>query len=101
MVEVFKTNVDSRQHARMVLAQILRACAGYKANFDLEDCDRILRVVNISGNVNPSLVINLLRKYGFNGEVLTDEITIPPSLYPDKIFKPIEYGNRNFCELTH
>lgn len=77
MVEVFKTNVNNREHARTFLTQMQRIYADYKANFDLEDCDRILRVECISGTVIPSIVINLLRKSGFEGEVLEDEVIIP------------------------
>jgi len=77
MVEVFKTNVNRREHAHMLLTQMHRIYADYKANFDLEDCDRILRVECISGTVNPSTVINLLKKSGFEGEVLTDDVIIP------------------------
>ncbi|MCF6406910.1 hypothetical protein L3C95_28685 [Chitinophaga filiformis] len=77
MVEVFKTNVNNRQHAHSFLTRMHRIYADYKANFDLEDCDRILRVECMSGIVNPSVVINLLKKCGFEGEVLTDEVIIP------------------------
>jgi predicted PP-loop superfamily ATPase len=77
MVEVFKTNVNSREHARMLLTQMHRIHADYKANFDLEDCDRILRVECMSGTVNSSTVINLLKKSGFMVEILTDEVIAP------------------------
>jgi hypothetical protein len=76
MVEVFKTNVSCPEHAGMFLNQIRQTQADYKANFDLDDCDRILRVECASGTVNPSLVINLLKKCGFEGEVLADEIIV-------------------------
>lgn len=76
MVEVFKTNVNSREHAHMFLTQMRSTHSDYKVNFDLEDCDRILRVECMSGTVNPSAVINLLMKCGFKGEVLADEVTI-------------------------
>ncbi len=79
MVEVFKTNVKSREQADMFLMQMRKFYATYKANFDLEDCDRILRVECISGMVNPSAVIRLLEKNGFEGEVLADEVIIPNS----------------------
>jgi hypothetical protein len=79
MVEVFKTNVKSREQAHMFLTHMRKTYAGYKANFDLEDCDRILRVECKSGAVNPSAVIQLLKKSGFEGEVLADEVMIPNS----------------------
>lgn len=77
MVEVFKTNVTSREHASMFLSQMRSAYADYRANFDLEDCDRILRVECRSRTVNPVAVIRLLKKCGFEGEVLADEVIIP------------------------
>ena len=44
MVEVFKTNVEHRELAEQ-LASILRGRFAFcKINFDLEDCDRILRI---------------------------------------------------------
>ena len=44
MVEVFRTNVKQRDHANILISQIHKAFPDYKANFDLEDCDKILRV---------------------------------------------------------
>ncbi|PWV51489.1 hypothetical protein [Chitinophaga sp. S165] len=77
MVEVFKTNVKSREQANMFLTQMRKTYATYKANFDLEDCDRILRVECMSGTINPSAVIQLLKRNGFEGEVLADEVITP------------------------
>ena len=72
MVEVFKTDVTSQDHADRLIAEIHRTCQGYKANFDLEDCDRILRVKSFSGKVQASLLIDLLKDSGFSAEVLPD-----------------------------
>ncbi|HYF33496.1 MAG TPA: hypothetical protein VD993_20370 [Chitinophagaceae bacterium] len=77
MVEVFKTNVQDHDHANMLVYQIHQVFTDYKANFDLEDCDRILRVKSSNGLVHSSPVIELLRYYGFEAEVLPDEV--PPS----------------------
>jgi hypothetical protein len=74
MVEVFKTNVKHAGHARMILDQIHKTCIDYTANFDLEDCDNILRVKSGSRLIEPSLLIDLLRNYGFTAEVLPDEL---------------------------
>ena len=73
MVEVFKTNVNDRRHADRLIDQIHIAFSDYKANFDLEDCDRILRVKSASGSIQPSLLIGLLKHLGFHAEVLTDD----------------------------
>lgn len=70
MIEVFKTNVKDRDHANMLVDQIHKTFGDYNANFDLEDCDKILRVKCATGSVQPSLLINLLEDHGFSAEVL-------------------------------
>lgn len=72
MVEVFKTNVCSHEHAKMLLEQIHQNFTEYKANFDLDDTDRILRVSTPVGIVADTELILLLREYGFQAEVLPD-----------------------------
>jgi hypothetical protein len=74
MVEVFKTDVTNQDHANRLVDQIHHAYREYKANFDLEDCDRILRVKCMTSPVQASLLIDLLRDSGFRAEVLPDEI---------------------------
>ncbi len=72
MIEVFKTDVEDRDHARMLIMEIHQQFADYRANFDLSDCDRILRVKSASGPVEACLLINLLKEFGFEAEVLPD-----------------------------
>jgi len=48
MVEAFKINVSDADKANLLLDQIHNTFKGYKANFDLEDCDKILRIVSAS-----------------------------------------------------
>lgn len=79
MVEVFKTNVKDPLNANMLIYQIHKCFAHYKANFDLEDCDKILRVIHANGIVESSAVIDILRDLGFNAEVLPDEIRLMAS----------------------
>jgi len=73
MVEVFRTNVKERFHADLLLEQIHKSFPTYKANFDLEDCDKILRIKSESGMVQPMPVILLLNESGFHAEPLPDE----------------------------
>ncbi|TGE20554.1 hypothetical protein E5K00_21405 [Hymenobacter aquaticus] len=73
MVEVFKTNVRARRHAQRLLTQIHETFARYRANFDLEDCDKILRIEARSGGVQAAELIDLLHLAGFQAEVLPDE----------------------------
>ena len=44
MIEVFKTNVEEACHAKSLIARLLQHFPGNKINFDLHDCDKILRV---------------------------------------------------------
>jgi hypothetical protein len=74
MVEVFKTDVKDPDHAKMLVDRIHAIFAGYTANFDLEDCDRILRVVSSDGFIQTSRVMNLLDNYGCHAEILPDDI---------------------------
>jgi hypothetical protein len=72
VVEVFKTNVLHQQDAEMLVTRLYQEF-GYEANFDLQDCDKILRVKAFQMIID-SLVIELLVSAGFIAEVLTDEI---------------------------
>jgi hypothetical protein len=44
MVEVFKTNVRHKRQAKMLLGKLSGRFPLFRINFDLEDCDKILRV---------------------------------------------------------
>lgn len=44
MVEIFKTTVERSEEAEQIILSLLEQFPDYKINFDLEDCDKILRV---------------------------------------------------------
>lgn len=44
MIEIFKTNVQKKSETNHIIAIIKKQFPDYAINFDLEDCDRILRV---------------------------------------------------------
>jgi hypothetical protein len=73
MVEVFKTNVKEDHHAKLLVHHIHQNFVEYKANFDLDDCDKILRVKSSKGQVESMVLIDLLKELGFDAEVLLDE----------------------------
>lgn len=77
MVEVFITDVKGQREAQILLERIHVAFTGYKANFDLEDCDRILRVLSATGCVESRRIIRLLKDLGCHAEVLPDIIPDP------------------------
>ncbi len=72
-VEVFKTNVADPERAKWLVDQIERSFINCKVNFDLDDCDRILRVV-FEGKLQSDLLIDLLKNVGYKAEVLPDTI---------------------------
>ena len=44
MIEVFKTNVHEASEAKKIASLLLQHFPGSRINFDLHDCDKILRV---------------------------------------------------------
>jgi len=44
MVEIFRTNVKSKRLAGKILKALQANLPAFHFNFDLDDCDRILRV---------------------------------------------------------
>lgn len=71
MVEVFKTNVTQPETAAFLVAQISRLF-GYRVNFDLGDCDRILRVQSAGEAVHAAAVVEVVKDHGYHAEVLPD-----------------------------
>ena len=68
MVEVFKTNVEQIEQSQWLINQIICHIPGGTINFDLEDCDKILRVE--AESISLRTIIDLLNKNGFHAEVL-------------------------------
>jgi hypothetical protein len=72
MVEVFKTNVTDQCLANRLLDHIHKTFPDYKANFDMQDCDKILRVTSTTGFIQSASIIYLLKGFGCIAEVLPD-----------------------------
>lgn len=70
VIQVFKTDVFEQEHADMLCNLVEHALTVQRANFDLEDCDKILRVVS-TANIDQE-IIALLRLYGFKCEELLE-----------------------------
>ena len=61
MIEIFKTNVSNKRMANGMLKILhvnLPACV---FNFDLDDCDRILRAQGVKCNEEVARIIQLLK----------------------------------------
>lgn len=68
MIEVFKTNVQEVEQSILIVAKLLEHFPNSAINFDLEDCDKILRVHGSS--ISNKKIIELLDSYGYHCEVL-------------------------------
>jgi hypothetical protein len=68
MIEVFKTNVHKATEANQLVLLLLNHFPGSKINFDLEDCDKVLRVEGI--HFVTEKVMNLLKESGFQCAIL-------------------------------
>ncbi|MBW8243999.1 hypothetical protein K1F50_14420 [Muricauda oceani] len=63
-VEVFSTSVTSIEKGEFLLDRLQKEFPYYEINFDLEDCDNILRVENVGGNLDSARIISFMEKYG-------------------------------------
>ena len=68
MVEVFKTDVRSSRKAKFIIQKLAEKFPAHKINFDLNDCDKILRVQG--KNVSSEKIIQLLTEENYQCKVL-------------------------------
>jgi len=68
MIEVFKTNVEKTNDANNIISVLLEHFPNSRINFDLHDCDKILRVEG--RDFSTDRVIILLKENGFHCSIL-------------------------------
>jgi len=68
MIEVFKTNVNRTVQAKRIVDILLEHFPGNKINFDLHDCDKILRVEG--KNFCAEKIMTLVIENGFSCNLL-------------------------------
>lgn len=69
MIEVFKTNVLFQKDALQIVDILKKIMTNAKINFDLEDCDKILRIEGNNTFKNKD-IMNFLKGLGYNCEIL-------------------------------
>lgn len=62
MVEIFRTDVKNKRLAAKILKALQSKFPECHFNFDMDDCDRILRVQS-SGNVECIKIMQLVKEY--------------------------------------
>lgn len=68
MVEIFKTNVVEKTQAMLVQKILSNAFPQYKINFDLSDCDKVLRIEGET--IVPKSIIALLEANAYTCELI-------------------------------
>jgi len=72
MIVVFKTDVASKRDAKLILSHYRIFLPDWKINFDLDDCDKILRIDSGKEVVQVEQIKNTLTKFGCTAELLTN-----------------------------
>ncbi|HVZ97657.1 MAG TPA: hypothetical protein VG847_12325 [Chitinophagaceae bacterium] len=78
MIEVFKTNITSSGRAVEIINTIHNTFPDCNANFDLDDCDNILRVECKKGTMDVNTFIQFLQSIHCKAEILEDVVTPLP-----------------------
>lgn len=68
MVEVFKTNVQLDEEAATIAGRLSSLFPSIKINFDLDDCDKVLRIEG--DNFIPCKVMEILNLYGYYCQIM-------------------------------
>lgn len=63
VVEIFKTNVQEEADKNHIMTVIQTQFPAYKINFDLEDCDKILRVEG--DELQPENIVEYVNHLGY------------------------------------
>lgn len=69
-IEVFKTDIGDRQQADDLKAMLMAQFPGTRINFDLDDCDKILRVEGT--DLEPGKISWLVKEKGVSCDLLPD-----------------------------
>lgn len=68
MVEVFKTNVERPEEAAKLVKKLSLQLPGCKINFDLTDCDNILRIEG--KDIEPPAIVTIMQDDNYECVVL-------------------------------
>ncbi len=68
MVNVFKTNVQRKGEAKMLLLKLAEHFPKHKINFDLSDCDKILRLQGKT--ISAEQIIGIVASFHYECEIL-------------------------------
>lgn len=72
MIELFRTNITRKLAKKQVLTAIRQQIPGVVATLELDDNDKMLRVVGAWAPVPIQQIIELVQQQGFSCEVFQD-----------------------------
>jgi len=72
VVQVFKTDVPDRETANVITFFLKRDFSQCRINFDLDDCDRVLRIESKQASVDEMEILLLVGLCGYHCEPLQD-----------------------------
>lgn len=67
-IEIFKTNVNNKSAASNALQNLSLVLPECEINFDLDDCDKVLRIAGQS--IDVQIVLNCLSQQGYQCELI-------------------------------
>ncbi|GGD59016.1 hypothetical protein GCM10011514_23740 [Emticicia aquatilis] len=70
MIEVFKTDIRNKTTAKAILKILKQSFPSENFNFDLNDCDKILRT-ECNDNISQQ-IIEVINNQGFRCEILEE-----------------------------
>lgn len=70
IVEVFKTNVKSTDVAQFAIQKLKEVLPDAKINFDLDDCDHILRIEALRSEIELDAIVHYAKKMNIEIEAL-------------------------------
>jgi len=70
IVQVFKTDVQDQLVARRIILFLQQSFSHCRINFDLDDCDRILRIESQRESIADTKIQLLMASYGHHCEPL-------------------------------
>lgn len=72
MVEIFKTNVEETEKAVQITEILRKRFPTCRFNFDLSDCDRILRAESYNGSIDIEGIVEIAKKYSLEIKLIKE-----------------------------
>jgi len=75
-VEVFKTDIQNPAEGMAMTIKILEHLSGYRITFDLEDCDKVMRIASKNGEIDVDAVLETGAAHAKKIELLREDVPI-------------------------